>query len=251
MALTKIQSVSIAANAITAAKIADGTVLASDILDGTITQAKLVNSTLDLGGAKVTGSVANTSISGKLTADQIVSVANTQISGLLTKSQIFTVANTQIEGYITPAQVLGGLGSMAGQDSSSVTITGGNITGVTTFGGNTTVAGNVDFDFNGAIAQNIVAVSSTSVDCSTGNYFTKTISTTTTFTFDNVPASRRYGFVLQLTNGGASTVNWPAAVVWPSATAPTLTSSGVDLLIFVTSDGGTTWRGSSLVNYAS
>jgi hypothetical protein len=35
-------------------------------------------------------------------------------------------------------------------------------------------------------------------------------------------------------------VYWPAAVDFPGGTAPTLTAAGVDLLVFVTRDAGTT-----------
>ena len=100
-----------------------------------------------------------------------------------------------------------------------------------------------ELDLSGNYALNIVAGAASSIDCSAGNYFTKTISTTTTFTFDNAPASRMVGFVLELTNGGSATVSWPASVRWPGGTAPTLTASGVDVLTFVSDDGGTTWRG--------
>ena len=65
-----------------------------------------------------------------------------------------------------------------------------------------------------------------------------------TFTFSNPPASGDFGaFVLELTNGGAFTVTWPASVDWPGGTAPTLTASGVDQLVFTTRDGGTTYFG--------
>lgn len=98
-------------------------------------------------------------------------------------------------------------------------------------------------DINGGAAQNVVAVSASAIDCSTGNYFTKTASGALTWTFTNVPASRSFIFALQLTNGGTGTQTWPAAVVWNGGTAPTLQTSGTDILVFVTSDGGTTWRG--------
>lgn len=98
-------------------------------------------------------------------------------------------------------------------------------------------------DINGGAAQNVVAVSASAVDCSTGNYFTKTASGALTWTFTNVPASRSFIFALQLTNGGTGTQTWPAAVVWNGGTAPTLQTSGTDILVFVTSDSGTTWRG--------
>jgi len=38
-------------------------------------------------------------------------------------------------------------------------------------------------------------------------------------------------------------VNWPGSVDWPAATAPTLTTSGIDILTFMTVDGGTIWYG--------
>ena len=93
------------------------------------------------------------------------------------------------------------------------------------------------------VSQAIVAVSASAIDCSAGNYFTKTASGTLTWTFTNVPASRAFAFALALTNGGAGTQTWPAAVVWNGGTAPTLQTSGTDILVFITSDGGTTWRG--------
>lgn len=102
-------------------------------------------------------------------------------------------------------------------------------------------------DINGNFAQNIVAVSASAVDCSAGNYFTKTASGALTWTFTNVPASRSFVFILELTNGGTGAQTWPAATKWPGGTAPTLTTSGVDVLGFVTDDGGTTWRGVALM----
>tara|TARA_R110000772_G_scaffold50534_2_gene116207 strand:- start:895 stop:1755 length:861 start_codon:yes stop_codon:yes gene_type:complete len=97
------------------------------------------------------------------------------------------------------------------------------------------------------------AVSSTSnataLNCEVGNVFSSTLSENTTFTFTNPPTTgTAYGFTLQIIqNGSASgfTVTWPAAVDWPSATAPTLTATanGVDQFSFYTHDGGTTWYG--------
>lgn len=84
-----------------------------------------------------------------------------------------------------------------------------------------------------------------SIDLTLGNSVTATVDTSAnTFTFDNPTASDELcGFTLLLTNGGSQTVNWPASVDWPAATAPTLTAAGVDKLVFETTDGGTTWRG--------
>lgn len=88
----------------------------------------------------------------------------------------------------------------------------------------------------------------TTLDLVEGNYFQVTAAGSTTFVFANPPVSAANGgaaggFVLELTNGGAATVTWPSATKWPGGTAPTLTASGTDVLVFVTDDGGTIWRG--------
>lgn len=113
-----------------------------------------------------------------------------------------------------------------------------------------TVSPATRLDVSGSQAGNIVAVAALDIDCSTGNYFTKTIAADSTFTFSNVPASRAYGFTLELTHT-SGVVTWPVAVKWPSDTPPTLTTGKTHLFVFVTDDGGSRWRGSSLVNYTN
>lgn len=83
------------------------------------------------------------------------------------------------------------------------------------------------------------------IDLESGNVVTATVDTSeTTFTFSNPPSSGTCGsFTLVLTDGGSQTVNWPASVDWAGGSAPSLTSSGVDILTFFTTDGGTTWFG--------
>ena len=83
------------------------------------------------------------------------------------------------------------------------------------------------------------------IDLELGNNFTATVnSATTTFHFWHPTASDELcGFTLFLTNGGSQTVNWPSTVDWAGGTAPTLTTSGLDILVFITTDGGTIWHG--------
>ncbi len=85
------------------------------------------------------------------------------------------------------------------------------------------------------------------IDIEDGNSVSATVDTSeTTFTFSTPTASDELCvFSLILTNGGSQTVNWPASVDWEGGTAPTLTTSGVDILVFTTIDGGTTWHGST------
>jgi hypothetical protein len=105
-------------------------------------------------------------------------------------------------------------------------------------------------DIDGNYASNITAMGALDVDCSTANYFTKTINANSTFTFSNPPSSRAYAFALELTHT-SGTITWPTTVKWPKDTAPTLTTGKTHIFIFVTDDGGTRWRGASLVDYVN
>lgn len=84
------------------------------------------------------------------------------------------------------------------------------------------------------------------MDLNLGDTWTQTASGVTTLSFTNVPAAGRAKYVvLELTNGGpANSIVWPTGTKWPSGTAPTLTNPGVDIIVFFTDDGGTTWRAS-------
>lgn len=105
-------------------------------------------------------------------------------------------------------------------------------------------------DLDGNFASNIVAVAALEIDCSAGNYFTKTIAGNSTFTVANVPASRVYAFTLELTHT-SGTVTWFGGVQWPGGAAPTLTAGKVHLFTFVTDDGGGSWRAASQINYTT
>lgn len=83
------------------------------------------------------------------------------------------------------------------------------------------------------------------IDLTLGNVVLATVSTgAVTFTFTN-PSATGIGcsFTLILTNGGSQVVNWPGAVDWAGAAAPSLTAAGVDVVTFATVDAGTTWYG--------
>ena len=101
-------------------------------------------------------------------------------------------------------------------------------------------------------AETINAIGSTGggtqdIDITAGNVVSATVDTSTnTFTFSNPSATgKSCSFTLFLTNGGSQTVNWPGAVDWAGGSAPSLTSSGVDVLTFTTLDAGTIWYGFS------
>ncbi len=93
-------------------------------------------------------------------------------------------------------------------------------------------------------AETKVAMSANAVDLSLGNVQTYTLSGNQTLTFTNPPATGNAGsFTLIVTNGGSATLTWPTSVDWAGGSAPSLTSSGIDILTFMTIDGGTIWYG--------
>ncbi len=135
-----------------------------------------------------------------------------------------------------PAYVASGADAAAARTSLGVTTAAnGAHTGTTTF----------QVMAPDSINETAVALGAgVNIDLSAGSYFSKTITAVTTFTRSNVPASGRVGsFTLELTNGGNFTVNWFSGVKWDGGTQPALTANGIDILAFITRDGGTTWRG--------
>ena len=105
---------------------------------------------------------------------------------------------------------------------------------------------------HGSQVANVTEISGTAIDCASGNYFTKTITGATAFTFTNIPASgTEYSMTVELDLNGNNGVTWPASVTWSADTAPTITDGKTQLFMFVTVDGGTKWRGGTLVDYTT
>ena len=109
--------------------------------------------------------------------------------------------------------------------------------------------GVVTFD-NGKIEESTAITSSSNaatINLRDGDNFTHTLTENVTYTFSNPAASGKVSaFSLKVTqDSSARTITWPSSVDWAAATAPTLTttSGGVDVFVFVTYDGGTTYYG--------
>ena len=205
-----------------------------------------VNSDLDDIDAVFAAAGTGTSVGLNVGAGKTLSVAGTiNVTGTVSGGILATLTGTQtLTNKTLTTPVINGFTG----DTSLVNIGSGQLYKATDgkVGFSTTSPASI-LDVNGNVAQNVVAVSASAIDCSAGNYFTKTASGALTWTFTNVPASRAFTVILELTNGGTGTQTWPAAVKWPGGTAPTLTASGVDVLGFITDDGGTTWRGVQLM----
>lgn len=164
-------------------------------------------------------------------------------NGLAAFSASSTIPNSDVSG----------LGTLSTQNSNSAALDGPATISLSSSSAGLTITqsgSGLALSVSGTYASNIVAVSALDVDCSKGNYFTKTISADSTFTFSNVPASRAYSFTLEVTHSSGA-ITWPPTVKWPADTAPTLTTAKTHLFMFVTDDGGARWRGAYLADYTN
>jgi hypothetical protein len=105
---------------------------------------------------------------------------------------------------------------------------------------------------NGGGQETVYAQSATTatttLNLTNGNVFNVTLTVNTTFVFTGSTSGKACSFSLYRKQDatGSRTVAWPASVKWAGGTAPTLTTTAnsIDILVFETLDGGTTWYGS-------
>ncbi len=209
-----------------------------------------------LSGATFTGDVTMNAQSDVRFADSDSS-NYVALQGAATIGSNVTFTLPSSDGSANQVLKTDGSGALSFTDNSGAVTSVGGQTGAVTYatswavGTGATAATNTDLDVSGTYAGNVVAVSALDIDCSTGNYFTKSISADSTFTFSNIPSSRAFAFTVEIDVTGDRTISWPSSVSFPSATAPTLTSGKTHLFFFVTNDGGTSFRAASLVDYTT
>jgi hypothetical protein len=206
-----------------------------------------------------TGTVNGISLSGTVTSSGNITLggtlANVDLTSQVTGTLPAANGGTGITSLGTNVATFLGTPSSANLASALTDETG---TGVAVFGTNPTLTG-VTLAGEAACADNLVtrsilkdyavegsAIGATgataTIDMEVANFFSATLDQACTFTFSNPPASGDFGgFVLELTNGGAFVITYPASVDFVGGVAPTLTAAGVDQLVFTTSDGGTTY----------
>jgi len=85
------------------------------------------------------------------------------------------------------------------------------------------------------------------LDFSQSNYWVCNCSGSMTFSFTNVPTDADVvSIILELHNAGSHVLTFPSNLKWGGGAAPTFTANASDLVGFVTTDGGSTWRGMGL-----
>ena len=225
-------------------------------------------------GAEVTGVITATSFDGNATtASGLSNTASVNSTGIATFATGNYTGNVTVGGNVDVTGNMSVTGTLTYEDltnqdviglstfrsgvdinSGGLDITAGGLDvtagGINVVAGITTVGGGASV--TGAYKSNISTISGTTIDCSQGNYFKKTITGATAFGFSNVPTGCVYIMTLEVTcNGSAAATFTGTAVKWPADTAPTLTDGKTTLFTLITDDGGTRWRANSSVDYVN
>jgi hypothetical protein len=156
-----------------------------------------------------------------------------------------TAGESTGSGNFSGAQV----GLFAGDGGGTFSGQGGN---VRLLPGNRATTANADpggVDIQGMLIRENTTLgtlsSNTQLELDAGFLFIATIqgAANVEFSFGRVQGNRSITCEMELTNGGAGTVTWDAAILWPGGVAPTLTVAGIDWLRFSTNDDGISWYG--------
>ena len=209
--------------------------------DGTSSWQSAAGTTYTAGdGLDLTGTAFSTDLksNGGLEIDSTeLSVAQgisqydvAQFAAGVVDDDFLRISTTSVEGR-SASEVL--------SDIAALPLAGGTMSGTITCA-DETITGPMLKDYS----ETKAAMAAHAVDISLGNVQTYTLSGSQSLTFTNpIATGNSSSFTLIVTNGGSATLSWPASVDWAAATAPTLTSSGIDVLTFTTIDGGTIWYG--------
>jgi hypothetical protein len=203
----------------TSPQIAAGVILDVDVNAGAaIAQSKIANLTTDLGNKADAVDLSN----------HISDATAAHAASAISVTPVGAVAATDVQAAIAELDT--------DKSATSHTHTAADVGAVkATDGGEETVQNHGN---SGAAAT---------VDLVNGNNHSFTLDANCTFTFTGATNGVGCSFTLILTQDGvgSKTVTWPASVKWSQATPPTLstTASAIDILTFMTVDGGVTWYG--------
>ena len=194
-----------------------------------------------------------------ITAGTLVADLEGDVTGAVTGAASLNLLKTggAMTGAITTNSTFDGV-DIATRDAilTSTTTTasaalpkaGGTLTGAVD-AGEQIISQAIFKDVGETLATNGTSGSAATISLADGNFHKVTMSANCTFTFSNVPATAdtAASFTLFLVQDGTGSriATWPGTVDWAAATAPTLTTAaaGVDVLTFITLDGGTVWNG--------
>ena len=166
-----------------------------------------------------------------------------------TNGQVVTTNGSGVLSFSSLSQVYPGAGvaiSTGTAWGTSLTAPSGALVGTTdtqTLSAKTIEAGTFT---NGYTEETVTANTSTTytISLADGTLQILTLTGNCTFTFPTATAGQSFMMFLKQDATGSRTVTWPAAVKWPSSTAPTITATASKGDKFVFTADGTNWLGS-------
>jgi hypothetical protein len=237
MALTQVKTSVLADDAVTVAKMAVNSVDSDQYVDGSIDTAH----------------IADDQVTGAKLANNIDIAGTLDVTGLLTADAGVTVVGALTLGGTAVTSTAAELNILDGVTATTAEL---NYLDIATLG-LTAASKAVTADANGVItldngfSEEYAAVASSSAAVSlnlrTASNFSHDLTENTTISFTNPAASGKVSAAtLRIIQGStARTITWNSSIKWASDTAPTLTTTddGVDIFVFYTVDGGTTYYG--------
>ena len=237
MALTQVKTSVLADDAVTVAKMAVNSVDSDQYVDGSIDTAHIADDQVT--GAKLANNIdiaGTLDVTGLLTADAGVTVVGA-----------LTLGGTAVTSTAAELNILDGVTSTAAEL---------NYLDIATLG-LTAASKAVTADANGVItldngfSEEYAAVTSSSnvvsLNLRTANNFSHDLTEATTVSFTNPAASGKVSAAtLRIIQGStARAITWNSSIKWAADTAPTLSQAdnAVDIFVFYTVDGGTTYYG--------
>lgn len=165
--------------------------------------------------------------------------SNTGVRAVTTGSTSGTI-NVNTNGN-TQSVPVAGLGTSAYIDYEEFM----NVSADQTVAGTKSFIGNVTTQ--GLFSNAVDLGSGKAIDVSLASCFYKTITGSTIFSITGVPTGMAACFTLILTNAGSYSIGFPTKVKWANKEQPEYTKNGVDVITFITLNGGNTWYGCASV----
>ena len=176
-----------------------------------------------------------------------VSVDGTKLDGIEASADVTDATNVTAAGALMDSEVTNLAQVKAFDSSDYATATQGTTADAALPKAGGTVTGTVVF--GAAITEDAETLTgtSTTIDLATATNFLHDLTGATTYTFSNPSSTgNATAFTLKIIQDStARAITWPSSVDWAGGTAPTLTATnnGVDVFVFYTIDGGTTYYG--------
>jgi len=208
------------------------------------TEVQIAATTVDVNGIlDVSGNI----VAGGTVDGRDVATDGTKLDGIEASADVTDATNVTAAGALMDSEVTNLAQVKAFDSSDYATATQGTTADAALPKAGGTVTGTVVFE--AAITEDAVTLTgtTTTIDLATATNFVHDLTGATTYTFSN-PATtgNATAFTLKIIQDStARAITWPASVDWAGGTAPTLTATdnGVDVFVFYTIDGGTTYYG--------